>query len=262
MSFTAEDDRLIDEVVSHLRRSRSVLMITGAGLSADSGLQTWRGPEGIYQSDLEESELPIEDLLSLQGFSKDPASVWRHIGLVEEGCRDAKPNCGHSVIAAMENVFERFWVLTQNLDGFHQKAGSRNVIAIHGNVHQLRCTACDYKATVESFADLDPVPHCPVCGELIRPDIVLFGENLHQQAIKLYQREMDHPFDLVFTVGTSSLFSYVQNPVMDAALFDRPTVEINPDRTEISDVVQIALRLGAEVALVEIWRRFTSAEVL
>lgn len=259
MGFTAEEDRLIDEVVGHLRGSRSVLMITGAGLSADSGLQTWRGQGGLYQSDLDATDLPIEDLLSLQGFRRDPASVWRHIGPVEEACRDARPNRGHSVIAEMENIFERFWVLTQNLDGFHQKAGSRNVIAIHGNVHQLRCTCCDYRATVESFADLDPVPHCPTCGELIRPDIVLFGENLHQQAIKLYQREMDHPFDLVFTVGTSSLFSYIQNPVIDAALFDRPTIEINPDRTELSDVVQIALRLRAEAALVEIWHRFTSA---
>jgi NAD-dependent deacetylase len=260
MGFTADEDRLIDEVVGHLRRSRSVLMITGAGLSADSGLQTWRGPGGVYQSDLGDTDLPIEDLLSLQGFRQDPASLWRHIGPVEEACRDARPNRGHSVIADMETVFERFWVLTQNIDGFHQKAGSRNVIAIHGNVHELRCTACDYQATVENFSGLDPVPHCPVCDELIRPDIVLFGENLHQQATKLYQRELDRPFDLVFTVGTSSLFSYIRNPVIDAALFDRPTVEINPDRTELSDVVQIALRLRAEAALVEIWRRFTTAK--
>jgi len=261
MSFTPEDDRLIDEVVGHLRRSRSVLMITGAGLSADSGLQTWRGPGGLYQGDLNESNLPIEDLLSLQGFRRDPASVWRHIWPVEQACRDARPNRGHSVIAAMENAFERFWVLTQNIDGFHQKAGSRNVIAIHGNVHQLRCISCDYRMTVESFADLDPVPHCSACGELIRPDIVLFGESLHEQAVSLYQREMDIPFDLVFTIGTSSLFSYIQNPVIDAALFDRPTVEINPDRTELSDVVQIAMRLRAEAALVEIWRRFSTGEV-
>lgn len=260
MSLTGEMEQLIDEVVELLLKSRSVLVITGAGLSADSGLPTYRGSGGLYQNDLDEHGISIEDILSLEGFCRDPSSVWRHIGQVEHSCRDVKPSRGHSVIAAMEHSFERFWVLTQNVDGFHQRAGSRNVISIHGNIHNLRCTLCDYRATVESYAGLDPVPHCPLCDRLIRPDVVLFGERLNEEAIDLYDREMDQPFDMVFTVGTSSLFTYIRNPVMDAALFDRPTVEINPERTEISDIVQIRLPLRAAEALDEIWSRFTCAK--
>jgi NAD-dependent deacetylase len=262
MSITAEVEQHIDEVVNLLLKSRSLLVITGAGLSADSGLPTYRGSGGLYKNDVDEQGISIEEILSLEGFCRDPSSVWRHIGQVENSCRNVQPNRGHYVIAAMEHRFERFWVLTQNVDGFHQRAGSRNVISIHGNIHNLRCTSCDYRTTIESYAGLDLVPHCPLCDRLIRPDVVLFGERLNQDAIKLYDHEMDQPFDIVFTVGTSSLFTYIRNPVIGAALLDRPTVEINPERTEVSDIVQFRLPLRAEQALDEIWSRFTGTKLL
>ena len=256
MSFTAEDDRLIDDVVEYLHKSRSVLIITGAGLSADSGLPTYRGRGGLYDRIPDEQELPVEELLSADGFHLNPTKVWQHFGRVEEYCRGVGPNRGHAVIAAMENAFERFWVLTQNIDGFHQRAGSINVIPIHGNMHQLRCSSCDYRTHVENYAGLPPEPTCPCCAQPLRPDVVLFGEHLSDHIAELYEREMDKLFDLVFSVGTSSLFDYIRLPVFDAALFDRPIVEINPERTDISDIVTVQLRLKAEKALVEIWDRF------
>lgn len=256
MRFTAKDDKLIDNVVSYLHKSRRILVITGAGLSADSGLPTYRGTGGLYQSDSDDNSLPIEVLLSADGFRRDPTSVWRHIGVVEESCRGVHPNRGHAVIAAMENEFDGVWVLTQNIDGLHQKAGSCNVITIHGNIHQLRCSSCSYRTSVESYAGLSLAPLCPLCKESIRPDVVLFGEHLNEQAVQLYERELDNLFDLVFTIGTSSLFSYIRDPVLDAALFDRPIVEINPEPTEVSDIATLCLRLPAELALVAIWERF------
>ncbi|MEB3361989.1 MAG: Sir2 family NAD-dependent protein deacetylase [Synechococcaceae cyanobacterium] len=157
----------------------------------------------------------------------------------------------------MERTFGRVWVLTQNVDGFHQRAGSRNVISIHGNLHQLRCTACSHRTTVESYAGLDPLPPaCPRCGAMLRPDVVLFGEPLDRVAVELYGRELSEPFDLVFSIGTSSLFGYIVQPVIDAALLERPSVEINPEITQISELVSLQLPLGAEEALVAIWERY------
>jgi len=262
-SDTAAIDAMIEVVARLLHRSRSLLLITGAGLSADSGLPTYRGSGGLYSADpgadgeIGGDALPIEELLSAEGMRRDPEAIWRHLGRVEEACRDAKPNRGHAVIAAMEQTFERVWVLTQNVDGFHQRAGSNNVISIHGNVHQLRCTACSHRATVESYAELDAFPPlCPSCGAMLRPDVVLFGETLDPVAVELYSRELQEPFDLVFSIGTSSLFDTIIEPVLDAALFERLSVEINPETTQISELVSLHLPIGAEEALVAIWERY------
>jgi NAD-dependent deacetylase len=247
----------IDAVVALLRQSRSLLFITGAGLSADSGLPTYRGTGGLYASDPNADGPPIEELLSAEGMHRDPKAVWQHLGRVEQACRNAYPNRGHAVIAAMEREFERVWVLTQNVDGFHQRAGSRNVIAIHGNLHQLRCCSCSYRTAVESYAGLDPLPPaCPSCGGMLRPDVVLFGESLDRGNVELYIREVNRAFDLVLSVGTSSLFDYIMEPVFDAAEKKRPIVEINPEPTQISDEVTLRLPLGAEAALVAIWERY------
>jgi NAD-dependent deacetylase len=257
MSLSPNNLELIDAVVALLHRSRSLLLITGAGLSADSGLPTYRGSGGLYATDPEADGPPIEELLSAEGMRRDPQAVWRHLGRVEQACRDATPNRGHAVIAAMEQEFERVWVLTQNVDGFHQRAGSRHVIAIHGNLHTLRCCSCSYRTSVESFAGLDPLPPtCPACGGMLRPDVVLFGEHLDQDNLDLYYREVNRAFDLVISIGTSSLFDYIMEPVIDAALFERASVEINPEPTQISELVTLRLPLGAEAALVAIWERY------
>ncbi len=260
MSLRASNLAVIDAVVTLMRRSRSLLLITGAGLSADSGLPTYRGSGGLYAADPHADGPPIEELLSAEGMRRDPLAVWRHLGRVEEACRDAAPNRGHAVIAAMEQEFERVWVLTQNVDGFHQRAGSRNVISIHGNLHHLRCTACSHRATVESYTGLDPLPPPgPACGAMLRPEVVLFGEPLDRVAVELYGRELSEPFDLVFSIGTSSLFGYIVQPVIDAALLERPSVEINPEITQISELVSLHLPLGAEEALVGIWQGYGGA---
>lgn len=254
MSLSVADLQQIEVVAARLRNCSSVLVITGAGLSADSGVPTYRGIGGLYEESPDAEGVPIEVLLSAEGMRRDPARVWSHLRHVEASCRGMVPNRGHAVIAAMEQAFERVWVLTQNVDGFHQRAGSRHVIAIHGNVHKVRCTACSYRTGVESYAELGEAPVCPSCGADLRPDVVLFGEMLDADAVGLYQQHLDQPFDVVFSIGTSSLFSYIQEPVLDAAMFDRFTVEINPGDTEVSQVVDVHLRLPAEAALVALWQ--------
>lgn len=249
-------DALIDEVVDYLKSSRSVLVITGAGLSADSGLPTYRGRGGLYDAFPAGEGLTMEQVLSAEGLNSDPARIWRHLGQVEHSCRGSRPNRGHAVIAAMEQEFERCWVLTQNIDGLHQQAGSHNVISIHGNLHEVRCCACDYQSRVRDYAELGTSPHCPSCGASLRPDVVLFGEHLNRKAVGLYEREIPEPFDMVFSIGTTSLFPYIREPVLDAALFDRPTVEINPEETEVSDVVTVRLPERAEACLERIWQRY------
>src|SRR5918911_4177898 len=132
--ITPETDRLIDQVVELLRRSRSLLFITGAGMSADSGLPTYRGVGGLYDAGETEEGFPIEAVLSGEMFRHRPGWTWKYLRQIERACRGATCNRGHVVIAEMERHFPRVWTLTQNVDGFHRAAGATNVIAIHGNL--------------------------------------------------------------------------------------------------------------------------------
>ncbi|HYO59573.1 Sir2 family NAD-dependent protein deacetylase [Archangium sp.] len=114
------------------------------------------------------------------------------------------------------------------LHSAYTSAGSRNVIDIHGDIQDLRCTRCDFKERVTDYASLAPCPACAHCGAVVRPESVLFEELLPQEKVALMQRELARGFDLVFSIGTSSLFPYITGPVVEAAARQRPTVEINP----------------------------------
>jgi NAD-dependent deacetylase len=242
-------ERAIDAVAAALREAHSVLFITGAGISADSGLPTYRGIGGLYDREPTDEGLPIEEALSGRTFRRSPALTWKYIHEVERACRGAKHNRGHEVIAELERRLERVWVLTQNVDGFHRAAGSRNVIEVHGDIHRLVCTACDWKDTVEDYGGLELPPKCPRCDAIVRPDVVLFGEMLPTSAVEAMRRELSRGFDLVVSVGTSAMFPYIAGPVVEAARAGLPTVEINPGETEISALFRHRLRSGAARAL-------------
>lgn len=252
-TLSPADAQRIDQVVDLLRRSRSVLFITGAGLSADSGLPTYRGVGGLYDGRNADEDLPIEVLLSGQMFATRPELTWKYLLQIEQAGRGANPNRGHEVIAAMESHFDRVWVLTQNVDGFHRRAGSRNVIDIHGDLHHLRCTRCDDQQTVTDYVGLSLPPKCRICGGLVRPDVVLFGERLPMKQLAAYQAETSRGFDLVLSVGTTSVFPYISAPVLDAYHLKRPSVEINPGDTDVTEFVTVKLPLGAAAALDAIW---------
>ena len=242
------DPAIVARIAKTLHHARRVLFITGAGISADSGLPTYRGIGGLYNDQATEESFSIETALSGSMLEANPAITWKYLGQIESACRGAKFNEAHSIIAEWQDQFE-VCVLTQNIDGFHRDAGSRNLIESHGDIHDLFCTRCDYTATVADYSNLDIPPACPRCQALVRPRVVLFGEMLPSAAVQHLYAELDQGFDLVFSIGTTSVFPYIAGPVARASQSGFPTVEINPGDTHVSGLVSYKLATGAVVSL-------------
>jgi NAD-dependent deacetylase len=242
------DRTIVARVAEEMHRARRLLFITGAGISADSGLPTYRGIGGLYNNQATEDNFPIETALSGAMLDANPAITWKYLHQIENACRGARFNDAHAIIAEWQNQFE-ICVLTQNIDGFHREAGSRNLIEIHGDIHDLLCTRCDYAVTVPDYSNLEMPPSCPRCHALVRPRVVLFGEMLPSHAIQHLYAELDEGFDLVFSIGTTSVFPYIAGPVVQASQMGIPTVEINPTETHVTRFVDYKLASGAAASL-------------
>ncbi|HOB44793.1 MAG TPA: NAD-dependent deacylase [Zoogloea sp.] len=232
-----------------LSTARRILFITGAGLSADSGLPTYRGVGGLYEGALTDVGLPIEQALSGAMFERRPDITWRYLSQIEASCRDARPNAGHYAIARLEAMHGAVTVLTQNVDGFHLMAGSHDVIEMHGTLRRLRCVDCGRCRQVDNYAGLQIPPDCPHCGGVLRPDVVLFGENLPDQAVHRFEQVLAAGPDMIFSVGTGSSFPYIAGPMLWAIEQGIPTIEINPGHTPISERVMFRFRLRAAEVL-------------
>ncbi|HLA35425.1 MAG TPA: NAD-dependent protein deacylase [Rhodocyclaceae bacterium] len=242
------DPKTIHEIAAAMRDARRLLVITGAGISADSGLPTYRGIGGLYTDSSTEEEIPIEAALSGVMLAANPAVTWKYLRQIENSCRGARFNDAHAILAAWQDRFE-VCVLTQNVDGFHRDAGSRNLIEIHGDIHDLHCTRCDYAATVADYRELTMPPRCPKCHSAVRPRVVLFGESLPGESIYRLYAELAQGFDIIFSIGTTSVFPYIAGPVVHAIQLGIPTVEINPGETRVSAIVAYKLATGAAAAL-------------
>jgi NAD-dependent deacetylase len=245
----------LDGAAAILGGAQRILFVTGAGISVDSGLPTYRGIGGLYHDRLTEEGLTIEEALSGEMMATRPDIAWRYIAQIEESCRGARPNAAHRLIAALQGEREMVCVLTQNVDGLHRAAGSRNVIEIHGTVHRLHCMACHHGRQVPDYAGLQIPPECPHCGSIMRPEVVLFGEALPDAAINRLEHVLAEGVDAVVSIGTTSVFPYIAGPVVWAARAGVPTIEINPGDTTVSAIVDYRLRMGAAEALPELWRR-------
>lgn len=256
MNTQLKQDKKIAQVAGLLRKAKSVLFITGAGISADSGLPTYRGIGGLYNEAVTDEGIPIEMALAGETLQAHPEITWKYLAQIEKNCRNAQYNRGHAVIAEMERGLERIWVLTQNIDGFHHAAGSKNVIDIHGDMHRLLCTKCRWRAVIKSFSEISIPPRCPACKAIARPDVVFFGEMLPDDKLAILYRELGRGFDIYFSIGTTSVFPYIQQPILHAKSCGRPTVEINPADTEVSRIVDIKLAMGAAEALDLIWSAY------
>lgn len=252
------DPAAVLEVAAALRGAASALFITGAGMSADSGLPTYRGIGGLYEDQATEDGVPIEIALSGAMFARRPELCWKHIRRIEAACRGARPHRGHEVLAELERRLPRCLVLTQNVDGLHQAAGSREVVAIHGDVHDLECTRCSWRDRVADYSGLPDLPRCPSCAAVVRPSVVLFGERLPEPALLRLESEVARGFDVVLSIGTTSVFPYIAAPVYAARSRGGFTAEINPGTTEISDAVNLRLRGGARAALESIFEAFAT----
>jgi NAD-dependent deacetylase len=259
--ITPPDLQTIDRIADLLTRTRSILFVTGAGMSADSGLPTYRGVGGLYEREETEEGYAIEEVLSGDMFHERPELTWKYLRQIEQACRSAKFNRGHVVIAEMERHFPRVWTLTQNVDGFHHAAGSQKVIPIHGQLHQLRCVKCSWREMVSDYEHLPELPRCQHCSAVIHPDVVLFGEVLPEDGVREMKYQVREGFDLVFSIGTTSLFPYIAYPVEMALERDKPTVEINLGTTRLSARFRYRLMLSAAVALDAIWTRYNEKPV-
>lgn len=235
----------LDKVITRIQSARHILVITGAGISADSGLPTYRGISGLYNQSHTEEGLPIEVALSGEIMRKNPAITWKYLAQIETACRQAQANAAHHAIAALEKI-KPTSVLTQNIDGFHTAAGSKDIIEIHGNLFTLQCTRCSYQTKVVHYADLDHIPpSCPTCQAILRPNVVLFGESLPEAALIRLDRTLHQGYDVVFSIGTSSVFPYIAYPFQQAAQIGALAIEINPVDTAVSQYADIHWRCGA-----------------
>ena len=255
-------EHVLDAIAEHLATARRLLFITGAGISADSGLPTYRGIGGLYEGNLTEDGYYIEDALSGEMLRQHPEITWKYLAQIEANCRGAGPNAAHRAIAKLEDAFASVLIFTQNIDGLHHAAGSRNVIEIHGDVHRLLCMTCGTKEQLESLEGREIPPRCPNCTKPMRPEVVLYGEALPQPALRRLYEEQSKGFDIVFSIGTTSVFPYIAEPVVWAARHGIPTVEINPGRTAVSDEVAYRLPMGAAEALTALMTRLGSQDSL
>lgn len=238
---------------SDLARAKKVLAITGAGISADSGLPTYRGVGGLYDDSSTEDGMPIEEALSIGMLRRRPELTWKHLLHIAQACAGREPNAGHHTLVQMEQHFPQFTLLTQNVDGLHHAAGSRNAIEIHGDLRELFCETCGYQVPTPPAQTLSGAPACPCCAATLRPSIVLFGEALPHKAVSRLQAVLDHGVDFVMIIGTSAGFPYIAGPVAQAARAGLPTLEINPARSEVSYLVRHRLAMRAAEALPALW---------
>lgn len=246
-TMSLPEPQVVQQVAKLLKQAKRVLFITGAGISADSGLPTYRGISGLYNSGLTEEGIPVEDAISGAMLEKNPKLCWKYLNQIHSACIGKTFNAAHEFIAQVEAEKPGTCVLTQNIDGFHLAAGSRNVIEIHGHLRSLHCNLCDsdWKFTDPELQFDDGVPRCAECISRMRPNVVLFGEKLQDDQVRRYREEMEEGFDMVFSIGTTSIFPYISGPVFEANARLRPTVEINPGRTGVTDHVYFKFECGA-----------------
>jgi NAD-dependent deacetylase len=242
----------INKLVPLLKAARRVLFITGAGVSVESGIPSFRGSTAAFKEGLTEDGIPFEIALSGPAFKRHPERTWKYFFQLELALRGKQPNAAHRAMADLEQRGCKVCVATQNIDGLHQTAGSKRVIELHGNLRRLVCRACNYCSSPETFEGLPSLPRCPQCSRVLRPDAVLYEEMLPEDALEEFENEQRQGFDLIFSVGTTSVFNYVLAPIFNASYRGVPTVEINPEETPLSGVVTCRFAAPAGKVLQEL----------
>jgi NAD-dependent deacetylase len=231
-----------------LQEAERILVLTGAGISAESGLPTYRGVGGLYTQGPSPEGYEIEEILSGSMWRRSPALVWRYIRELALASEGAEPNAAHRVIAELEDTFTVLTV-TQNVDGLHARAGSEALVELHGNVLRLRCEACPHHGQISSYRALPHPPPCPLCSRPLRPDVVLFEELLDPGDLDRMGAFVDGGVDLALVVGTTAQFPYLLEPIWRIAAKGGRIVEINPDPVLPKGIVTTTVARGAARAL-------------
>lgn len=249
------DRAVLDSLAGRLRTARAIGVLTGAGMSAESGVPTFRGADGLWRN------FSAADLATPGAFARDPQLVWDWYRWRQGIIARAEPNAGHHVLARLQARLSGFTLVTQNVDGLHQRAGSTAVVELHGNIWRARCTGgcgavqqtvpADVLGRDEAIAGRLPV--CG-CGALLRPDIVWFGEPLDPGNIEAAMHAA-RTADVFIAVGTSAVVHPAAGLPVLAARSGATVVEVNPDATPLSPLAAIALRGPAAVVLPELESR-------
>jgi NAD-dependent deacetylase len=228
-------------LVPDLLAGRSLAVLTGAGVSAESGLSTFRGPGGLWEGQ------NAMELATPDAFEENPARVWRFYEWRREQVRQARPNAGHEALARIEKVLPHMTLITQNVDGLHRAAGSRNVLELHGTILLTRCTGCGAREAGPDAPFPSLPPRCG-CGSLLRPDVVWFGEALPDGVFEAAAEAAEE--SAVFLVaGTSSVVAPASSLALMAAHAGAKVFEINPEDTPLAPLADGCFRASASAVL-------------
>ncbi|MEK7407074.1 MAG: NAD-dependent deacylase [Acidobacteriota bacterium] len=217
-----------------LSAAASVAVLTGAGISAESGIPTFRGAGGLWK------QFRAEELATPEAFRRDPRLVWEWYDWRRGVIAAAKPNAGHYALVELERRKPRFTLITQNVDGLHDRAGSRNVVKLHGDIWLVRCMGCGREARDERVPLAELPPRCP-CGGLLRPGVVWFGEALPPRAWEAAE-EATQSAEVFLVVGTSAVVYPAAGLVPLAKAAGARVIEINMEETPFSAGLDCSLR--------------------
>lgn len=242
--MTEPDRQAIEHVAAALAAARSITALTGAGVSSASGIPTFRGEDGLWK------KVRVETLATPEAFENDPRLVWEWYDWRRSMIRDAQPNAAHHVLAAWTRT-RAATLITQNVDGLHERAGAERLIRLHGSIWHVRCWSRCAAGSADWLDDRVPIgtlpPRCPHCGGMVRPAVVWFGEPLDQ--LLLDRARAAAACDVFLTVGTSAVVYPAAGLIPEAKAAGALVVEINPDATGTSHVADVTLRMKADEAL-------------
>ena len=230
---------MFEKISDRLKEAKKIVFVTGAGISQESGIPTFRGKDGLWR------KYDPMKLATIDAFYEDPKLVWEWYEERRHNILAANPNPGHAAIAELEK-YKQVYVLTQNIDGLHQRAGSTQVYELHGSIITIKCTVCNFKdKIVSSFSQLPPL--CK-CGNMLRPDVVWFGESLPQDVWNSAM-EQASSCDVMVVVGTSLAVSPANLLPVYAKQNGATMIEVNIEQTPMSSSMDISLRSTAASAL-------------
>ncbi len=232
----------IRQVARMLADSQRACCMTGAGVSAESGVPTFRGHGGLW-----EGRRP-EEVATPEAFNADPEGVWRFYRWRRKNMAACKPNPGHHALADMERALPEFTLTTQNIDNLHRVAGSRNLVELHGNIWTNQCTGWQRSPGAPPCPDtrvlpedgFEEIPYCAACGSMMRPGVVWFGETLPPEALAAAERAATH-CQVMLVAGTSSVVHPAASLAMWAAAAGAKIVEVNPEVTPLSSSADFCL---------------------
>lgn len=220
---------------AHLASARNVTILTGAGISADSGVPTFRGADGLWRN------FRAEDLATPEAFERDPRLVWEWYNWRRELIATKQPNPAHDALVKLEQRWtDRMWLITQNVDGLHCAAGSQRLSEIHGNIWKVRCTGCGVISENREIP-LPILPTCPLCHAQLRPHIVWFGESLREEDLRRCNQVI-RSCDLLLVIGTSGVVYPAAGFASVAKDIGALVIEINLDSTAQSNLVDLSLQ--------------------